>query len=120
MTGPGRLAQDALRIRTPSQKKNVQAKGSLKQPISAMSERLTAPARSPLRRTVTVGKDSPNRSKKSPLRVDKQDCKAPARVLDPEADALRAQAAEIEHDVNHLSPALQRFWQVDIFDMFLY
>ena len=80
-----------------------------------MSDRLTAPARSPLRRT--VGKDSPTRPKKSPVRAAKQDPKKVLEVdvgksIDPEADALRAQAQEIEHDINHLSPALQRFWQV--------
>ena len=81
-----------------------------------MSERLNAPARSPLRRTHAVGKDSPTRAKKSPIRF------APKKVLeaekivddllDPEADALRLQAENIEHELNHLTPALQRFWQV--------
>ena len=64
-----------------------------------------------------AGKDSPNRSKRSPIRPGKaQDSKSTlqVKVLDPEADALRAQAEQIEHDVNHLSPALQRFWQVEI------
>jgi hypothetical protein len=81
----------------------------------SMSERLTAPGRSPLRRAFpTSGKESPNRPKKSPLQRPgrKSPLKKQEGSRDAEADALRAQAEEIEHDINHLSPALQRFWQV--------
>jgi hypothetical protein len=80
--------------------------------LSAMSERLTAPARSPLRRAFPPsGKESPNRNKKSPLQRGTSQKKQDSS-RDADADALRAQAEEIEHDINHLSPALQRFWQV--------
>jgi hypothetical protein len=80
-----------------------------------MTERLTAPARSPLRRAFAAsGKESPNRPKKSPLQRPgrKSPLKKQEGTRDADAEALRAQAEEIEHDINHLSPALQRFWQV--------
>ena len=84
-----------------------------------MSERLTAPARSPLRRT--DGRDSPLRPKLSKSPIRRSDAKIKIRFdgnMDPlpvstEADLLRQQAevADVEHDIAHLSPALQRFWQ---------
>jgi hypothetical protein len=85
-----------------------------------MSERLTAPARSPLRRV--EGKDSPLKGKSSKSPIRRLDTKTKSRPngnmeLLPEtteADSLRQQLAEadIDHDTCHLSPALQRFWQV--------
>jgi hypothetical protein len=91
-----------------------------------MSERLTAPARSPLRRI--DGKESPLHPKhpqpehsKSPIR--RSDARTRLRSngnmdahqqVPTEADSFREQAevADVEHDIAHLSPALQRFWQV--------
>ena len=80
-----------------------------------MTERLTAPARSPLRRT--VGNASPLRTKqsKSPIRRVEAKNKLQANGhTDTEADLLRhqAEAADVDHEIAHLSPSLQRFWQV--------
>ncbi len=86
-----------------------------------MSERLTAPARSPLRRI--EGKDSPLIGKHSKSPIRRLDAKTKLRSNGnmetlpekTEADSLRMQAEaadDIEHDICHLSPALQRFWQV--------
>ena len=91
--------------------------------LTQMSERLTAPARSPLRRVLnTGGKESPIRGKqsKSPIRRTelinwaKQRSVAQVGPADVEADLIREQAndVEIEHDLAHLTPAIQRFWQV--------
>ena len=70
-----------------------------------MSERLTAPARSPLRRT--DGRDSPLRPKLSKSPIRRSDAKIKIRFdgnMDPlpvstEADSLRQQAevADVEH-----------------------
>jgi hypothetical protein len=92
-----------------------------------MSERLTAPARSPLRRE---GKDSPLRGKQSKSPIRRLDAKAKLRsngnletlAETTEADSLRlqadfAEAADVDYDTCHLSPALQRFWQVIIVRM---
>jgi hypothetical protein len=92
-----------------------------------MSQRLTAPARSPLRRV--EGKESPLKGKhsKSPLR--RLDAKTKQRSNGnmekhpetTEADSLRLQAdlIDVDHEVSHLSPALQRFWQVKFLHMAL-
>ncbi len=78
-----------------------------------MSGRLTAPAGSPLRRTGI--KESVH--SKSPIR--RLDAKTKLRsngiMVTTEADSfqLQAEAAAVQHDVAHLSPALQRFWQVN-------
>jgi hypothetical protein len=85
-----------------------------------MSERLFAPARSPLRRLSKAGandlgivgkiekqrRNSKNWAKNAILGLES--------CFDPEADALR-QSAQIEdgkHDISHLSACMQRFWQV--------
>jgi hypothetical protein len=67
----------------------------------------------------TGGKESPVSRKPSKSPISKADSKNWARNavftvnVDTDADALRASANELEldHDVAHLSPALQRYWQ---------
>jgi hypothetical protein len=85
-----------------------------------MSERLNAPARSPLRRILAAsGKDSPIRGKQSKSPVRRSDVinwakQRSTAIVDNEAEKIREQAIEleVEHDIAHLTPALQRFWQV--------
>lgn len=83
-----------------------------------MSERLTAPPRSPIRRIEAKAKSPLRRpDAKTKLRSigNHVDTQPPATT---EAESLRQQmaveleAADVEHDIAHLSPALQRFWQV--------
>ena len=80
-----------------------------------MTARFTAPSRSPLRRT-----GYKNVQGSSPLRPQSQlsfspsiSCEHPV-LRDLDAERLRAQAevADESHDVAHLTPVLQRFWNV--------
>ena len=84
-----------------------------------MSERLAAPARSPLRRQL-LGKESPIKGKhsKSPIRKTDGVGRTKQKPTETEAELhelVYEQAADIDHDIAHLSPALQRFWQVNTF-----
>jgi hypothetical protein len=85
-----------------------------------MSERLNAPARSPLRRTNLTKAASPLHlapSKASGAQVAQKQ----GRVINqcPESDDLRRQAAALDQAINdekyeigHLSDVFQKFWQV--------
>ena len=76
---------------------------------------MASPLRSPLRRqTHHAGKESPTRGKQSKSPIAKSTRPCQGVHADPEAENLRlkADALDIEHDIAHMSPALQRFWKV--------
>jgi hypothetical protein len=81
-----------------------------------MSERLNAPARSPLRRTnLTKAASSPVHL--APSKVAQKQGWALSQC--PESDDLRRQAAALDQGINdekyeigHLSDVFQKFWQV--------
>jgi hypothetical protein len=81
-----------------------------------MSSRLTAPARSPLRRSLHGSKNfSPvNRRECSPVATSNHS----KPVADAESDKLRQQAEAVDHDlefeIGHLSSTFQKFWQVRV------
>ena len=86
--------------------------------IGGMSARMSALARSPLRRmSISYIKiNSPfKRASKSP--VNRSETTRIINVVksDPTADTLRAQAEDcypLVHELSHLAPPLQRFWSV--------
>ncbi len=82
-----------------------------------MSERLNAPARSPLRRTNLTKVSSPLYA--APSKVVAAAKQGRLLNLCPESDDLRRQAAALDqaisdekYEIGHLSDVFQKFWQV--------